>query len=65
MNQHLSTYFAAIQTERENRDLALSRGWTPSGALPELNALKALKGVLGVVTAALVGMATTITSLVR
>jgi hypothetical protein len=65
MNQQLSTYFTAIQTERENRDLALLEGWTAATALEENDKSKVLKTLIRVSATALVGIAGTIASLVR
>ena len=65
MNQQLSTYFTAIQIERKNRDLALSRDWTPAPALEENDKSKSFKTLVSVVATALVGMASTIASLGR
>jgi hypothetical protein len=65
MNQQLSTFFTAIQTERDNRDLALAREWTAAIARPETNNSKSLKTLVSVAATALVGMASTIASLGR
>jgi hypothetical protein len=65
MNQQLSTYFTAFQTERDNRDLASSREWTPATALEENDKSKSLKTLISVAATALVGMASTIASLGR
>lgn len=65
MNQQLSTYYAAIQTERENRDLEWSRGWSAGSALGENNKPKSFKALIRFVTSSLIAMGTTAASLVR
>jgi hypothetical protein len=46
MNQQLSTFFTAIQTERDNRDLALARDWTAGSAREENHKAKSVKTLI-------------------
>jgi hypothetical protein len=65
MNQQLSTFFTAIQTERDNRDLALARDWTVGSAREENHKAKSVKTLISLVATTLLGMASTIASLGR
>jgi hypothetical protein len=65
MNQQLSTFFTAIQTERDNRDLAMSRDWTAGSAREENDKAKSVKTLISLVATTLLGMASTIASLGR
>jgi hypothetical protein len=63
MSGHLTTYYTALQTERESLDRRAAQSWTVANALPRTDRLRSLKTLVITLAVAIVGFGGTAATL--
>ena len=56
MSGHLTSYYTALQTERDSLDKRAAKGWATANALPSTDRLRSTKALMFSLAVAVIGL---------